>query len=222
MINLISNNKLVEGEFACSCKESGIAYGIIERMVELFANFKNLKNSTIIVDYKSLKSNEIVKELLRVSPWLKNAILLCDEDCREYANNYKSSNLEEVIAVASDREKNRNKHPIVNEVELDCVLKDLLDGYGFSNKYDGYKYIKSICKNMAQHDWERFSVKEEIDYIAKEFTLTNKSNIERNIRYVIEMNENIEIAKIRSRENKVSIKSVIAFLADELEEQLKR
>ena len=50
MIYLISNNKLVESVFASRCKESGLAFGIIERMVELFANFQNLKNSTVIVD----------------------------------------------------------------------------------------------------------------------------------------------------------------------------
>ena len=45
--------------------------------------------------------------------------------------------------------------------------------------------------------------------------------LERNIRYIIQKNNNSEIAKIKGKGNAVSIKSVVMFLADKIEEALK-
>ena len=221
MINIITNSKIVEIEFANKCKAKGLEFRIIERVVELFTYFKEIKGSTVIVDCRNLMFKQIVDELIKSSEYMKEAIILCEDGCQEYEHNFKSSKMEDVFAVAVDRELKSVKYPSVGEVELERTARAVLENYEFSSKYEGYKYLKAICKNKTMKKETKFNCKQEMKNIGKELNLENCENIERNIRYIIQKNNNSEIAKIKGKGNAVSIKSVVMFLADKIEEALK-
>ena len=67
----------------------------------------------------------------------------------------------------------------------------------------------------------KFNCKQEMKNIGKDLNLENCKNVERNIRYIIQKNNNSEIAKIKGKGNAVSIKAVVMFLAEKIEEALK-
>jgi len=212
---------LVESEFANKCKANGIEFRIIERIVELFTYFKEIRSSTVIFDCNNVMFKQIVDELIKSSNYMKDAIILCESGCEDYAYNFKSTKLDDVFAVALDRELKNVKYPSIGEFELEKTARAVLENYEFSSVYEGYKYLKAICKSKTMNKENKFNFKEELENVANLSCLASCENIERNIRYIIQKNSNSEIKKVKGGSNKVSIKSVIMFLVGKIEETLK-
>ena len=221
MINLITSSRIVESEFAKKCKEKGVEFRIIERLVELFLYFKELNGSTIIIDCNNAIYKQIVDELLRSSQYMKDAIIFCEDACQCYENNFKSSKFDDVFAVALDRELNRVKYPNISIFEIERAAKVVLERYGFCNKYEGYKYLNEICLGVEIKKDVKFNCKEEIINISKNHNLKSCLSIERNLRYIIDNNSNSEIIKVKGEGGKVSIKAVVMFLVSKIDEILK-
>lgn len=215
MFILISNNKNNEYEFSQLCRNVGINYSIYERQADLFSNTSEIKNSIVIVDLESIMFQDLIFDLMASGTLKHNVVLMGDNVSDKFNDYFKVTGINDAFVVAKfQSSQHNNTFSKVNQ-KIDDVVIGTLNKYGFSAKYDGYKYLKSICKFMYSNPYTRLNCSEILRDACGQFEKRSNEAILRNLRYVIERNTNDEINNLQQG-NGVSIKAVIAFIVENI------
>ncbi|MBQ8749944.1 MAG: hypothetical protein IJZ29_05720 [Clostridia bacterium] len=213
MLILLTNNRNNEFKFSQYCKENNFDFVIIEKVVELFYYADKVKKGFTIIDWNEINFKDLLMDLKSSSNILNNSVVI---NHYQVANFQNVDNLDNALAVAKYEFLNNNKFLRFDSLDIEVACENILEEYGFQVKYEGYRYLKSICIHQALNSNLKFNYRNIVNEISHYYGVDNILLIERNLRYIVEINKNAEIMKIKGDTNRVPVKAVIAFLLDKL------
>lgn len=217
MLVFISCNKCNQFTFSSFCKKGNFDFLIIEKVTELIHFSQTIENSFVIIDWAFAPYNDLLLELKKSNCIFENSIVINKDIVNGFSN---VANIQTALEVAKYQiESNGNLSSYAKQT-IKNAIKETLEIYGFSLHYIGYKYLSKICELQLIKNVNKFSLGYIINEVARIYGIRDDTLIKRNLRYLTEINENIEIYKIKGGEKQVKVKAVIAFLLSQIENKL--
>jgi len=206
LISLISNNKENQYGFSEICKRENIEYNIIEGVVEFVEYMPKINGGQIILDINNVEYGEIFNRFKKQNSIFKDSITLGEE----------VNNINEALAII----RFNIKKGLINEFPIDKerIIKEIMNKYGFKEVYGGYKCLLEICKQELLNRKSQFLLKSAICQVSNKIGET-EINIQRSIRYMIDINNNEQIKSIRDNGG-MKVKNVVLFLINKVYDKL--